>query len=658
MENENCNRFIINFPKEYKHKGINVSWATGNRLMAHACDFEKDTKTGGNKRRGLKNSLHEITWDLSMHGLIGRKLVNESHQLFRIIQEVSPETTASIERSPVLVKFSRKYRSILEACILEAKEHSSSKMKGKKGAKEFETQMKILKIMELIWSLCELLFVEKLLPGTILLYLLKWCTLHFPEVDDRIHLLTEDIGSNEPHTHPEYWNAFLSVLLQGRMTDAQNLLSMHPKYQTVNYDPFSSLDELIRKMPIFTANLGQSVGEFEMKWKHWQAECRVRLQEGDFDTYKELKLACRILCGEEQVFNELKHLTGTWYHMLISMLFYTQPMVTVTELQHCCKRTVDCFGGEGVLGPLDQILLSAFELDIYKVIKECSEHLSNWWLSAHLTDLLYHCGLVTQRSLNFGTNLRESLLVEYAISLASHESLWLVVADYLYACPENGLNYLNLFIERIPLTSEKKASKVLRLCEKMGLIDLAQTICRQMAVRALKQNRLGCALTWSLRSNNNSFTVYISNKLLKEYSQTGEFAHVDLLDYLGTSVLASDRLTFLGKYREFHKLLEKNEIREAAELLLNLLISKMAPMDFWPILFDNAIPLLEGDEIIYNSKDTSKFLALLNMLDQNKATVFCNATELAMEKMNQKIENFRTALIRNLSMTLVNFEIV
>ena len=46
------------------------------------------------------------------------------------------------------------------------------------------------------------------------------------------------------------------------------------------------------------------------------------------------------------------------------------------------------------------------------------------------------------------------------------------------------------------------------------------------------------------------------HKILAEYSTSGTFSSTDLLDSLDASIVVSDRLTFLGKYREFLKLVE------------------------------------------------------------------------------------------------------
>lgn len=67
-------------------------------------------------------------------------------------------------------------------------------------------------------------------------------------------------------------------------------------------------------------------------------------------------------------------------------------------------------------------------------------------------------------------------------------------------------------------------------------------------MRCLSRGRLGNALTWALKSQDGPFTSYLADKFLKEYIASGELDSTDLLDNLGSCMLASDRLIFLGKY--------------------------------------------------------------------------------------------------------------
>jgi hypothetical protein len=68
-----------------------------------------------------------------------------------------------------------------------------------------------------------------------------------------------------------------------------------------------------------------------------------------------------------------------------------------------------------------------------------------------------------------------------------------------------------------------------------------------MGMRSYQQQRLGNALTWALQSQDAGFATYLASKFLELYSQEGKFHSMDLLDNLGSCMLVSDRLTFLGR---------------------------------------------------------------------------------------------------------------
>lgn len=54
---------------------------------------------------------------------------------------------------------------------------------------------------------------------------------------------------------------------------------------------------------------------------------------------------------------------------------------------------------------------------------------------------------------------------------SSHLSLWQLGVDYFDYCPELGRVSLELHIERIPLNTEQKALKVLRICEQRQMTE-------------------------------------------------------------------------------------------------------------------------------------------------------------------------------------------
>uniref|UniRef100_A0A8B9CEP2 Nuclear pore complex protein Nup85 n=2 Tax=Anser TaxID=8842 RepID=A0A8B9CEP2_9AVES len=529
-----------------------------------------------------------------------RKLFNESHGVFIGLQRCEEEL-AGKSRKAHLVQVSKNYRSVIRACM-EDMHRAAAATRDPALHSQYSTQVSILSAMELIWNLCEILFVEAAAAGPLLLRLLDWIRLHVCDVDSMVR---EVLSSENPSKHKLFWN------------------------------------------------LGntQTLTELELKWQHWHEECQRYLRDGTFASNPHMESICKILAGDENAMLEKKELLTTWYHFLVTRLLYSHPTVKPMELHFYAQSSMDLFlGEESSPEPLDTILMAAFEFELHQVIKECSIALSNWWFVAHLTDLLDHCKLLQSHNLYFGSNMREFLLLEYASGLFSHHSLWQLGVDYFDHCREYGRVYLELHIERIPLNTEQKALKVLRICEQRHMHEQVRSICKIMAMKALRNNRLGSALSWSIRAKDAAFATLISDRFLKDYCERGCFSDLDLIDNLGPSMLLSDRLTFLGKYREFHRLYGEKRFSEAAKLLLMLMTAHIAPCSFWMTLLTDALPLLEQKEVIFSAEQTYELMQCLEDLTAGKPD---KQKLLDDDVETTKVEMLRLALARNLARVIV-----
>ncbi|XP_062495848.1 nuclear pore complex protein Nup85 isoform X3 [Pezoporus occidentalis] len=604
--------------------------------------------------------------DIYIHTL--RKLFNESHGIFIGLQR-SEEELAGKARKAHLVQVSKNYRSVIRACM-EDMHQAAVSARDPALQNQYSTQVSILSAMELIWNLCEILFVEAAAAGPLLLRLLDWVRLHVCDVDNMVR---EVLSSEDPSKHELFWNVVDVFVLQGRMDEARHLLSKEASANPTSMHMYRILDDLMKKMPVPSLNNTQTLTEMELKWQHWHEECQRYLQDGTFASNSHMESICKILLGDEDAILEKKELMTTWYHFLVTRLLYSHPTVKPMELRFYAQSSMDLFlGGECSPEPLDTILMAAFEFEIHQVIKECSIALSNWWFVAHLTDLLDHCKLLQSHNLYFGSNMREFLLLEYASGLFSHHSLWQLGVDYFDYCPEYGRVYLELHIERIPLNTEQKALKVLRICEQRQMQEQVRSICKIMAMKALRNNRLGSALSWSIRAKDAAFATLISDRFLKDYCERGSFSDLDLIDNLGPSMLLSDRLTFLddtsvseplmllpsehpapdstSKYREFHRLYGEKRFSEAARLLLMLMTAHIAPCSFWMTLLTDALPLLEQKEVIFSAEQTYELMRCLEDLTAGKSDKQ-KFQEDSVETM--KVEMLRLALARNLARVIV-----
>uniref|UniRef100_A0A673XV44 Nuclear pore complex protein Nup85 n=1 Tax=Salmo trutta TaxID=8032 RepID=A0A673XV44_SALTR len=552
---------IPGFDSNKKHLGF--VWGPGDILV-----YETIYKASGGSAGGCP-FVHEVRKDEDIYSPILRKLFNESHHIFVGLQRIRDDL-------PMY------YNDYLGKTLLS---------------------------LELIWNLCEVLFIDAAPAGSLVLHLLDWVRLHKADVDEKAR---EVLASESPAEHQAYWDVVISYVLQGRMDEARQVLVKRATLQPAARAMFKLLDNLLMKMPIFNPGETQTLTEFDVKWRHWREEVDRCLQDQSFASNPHLEDICKILVGDEDVLLEHKELLSTWYHFLVTRLLFSHPTVKPTDM-HMFLDT------RCVPEPLDSILLAAFEFDIHQVIKDCSIALNNWWFVGHLTDLLDHCKLLQSHNLHFGSNLREFLLLEYASGLFTHHSLWQLAVDYFDHCPEFGRVYLELQIERVPLDTERKALKVIRICEQRQMTEQVRSICKIMAKKALRNNRLGSALSWSIRAKDAAFATLISERFLQDYCAKGTFSDLDLIDNLGPAMLLSDRLTFLGKYREFHRLYGEKRFSDAAKLLLSLMTAKIAPRSFWMTLLTDALPLLEQKEVIFSADQTHELMFCLEELTSGKS---------------------------------------
>ncbi|XP_069188460.1 nuclear pore complex protein Nup85 isoform X4 [Procambarus clarkii] len=574
-----------------------------------------------------------------------RKLINESMGTFIALQAAVKQAGPD-NLKPVLVKKCREYRSMIQACVEDiSMAHECEEDQG-----EMKASGQLLYKMELILSLIEILFIDKKPGGLILGQLVLWIRSHFTQC---LENKNEAMEAEHPHQHASFWEAVYGLVLQGRMEDTRHMLANHP---SADSDPFLSMDELLRKMPVYQVYGGVSVAEFTVRWQHWQDECERRLQEGHFTTCHHLQTVCKILCGDLNTINNLSDLMDTWYHLMVSSLLFTCPTVKLFRLSSAAQDAIACTGGEQRTTPLDNVLLAAMEGDSHQVIKECQQVFDNTWFTAHVTDLLNHT-MEQKTDEKFLPELRESLLLDYASELVSHSSLWQVGILYLDHCGPSGIAMSQMVLQRLPLTDDLRAHKIIQMASDRNFDNVVVGVCRVMGRRALSQGRLGSAIWWGVRSRDAAFTSYLAHQILQRYVVEGKFESSQLLDHLGPAMLLSDTLTFLGKYREFHMMYQDGNFQDAATLLVSLISSKLAPEYFWPVLLLDALPLLKSEEPVISAEQTYELMYCLHNLHSHASKRSKQNTlegEAASSAFIEKERDIRLALSNNLARAIIH----
>ncbi|XP_060521243.1 nuclear pore complex protein Nup85 [Cylas formicarius] len=630
--------FVI--PNELcRRAGIAASWLPINELSIFAFEKKsfKQQDAPSHFAANISPSVFQLRQNIILNHPILRKLVNESNGTFLNLQGSMFNRSSQYESD--ILRMSRQYRSIIRAC-LENLQDEIGKSKGVE-KEELQNYITIFYSVECIWHLCEILFMEVIPRDIVLPFVLEWIRFHFPRHErNAANLIGSGVDSME--LQENYWDTVFGNLLQGRIEVVRALLKLH---SAANTSMFQLVDQILKSMPIYNMTNGVSTNNFNLQWRHWTMDVQSKIDAKQFATNAKLDLITRLIVGEEEAWTKIQSNCEAWYEFLAGWLFYTEPTVKTFELGQFAKHSITKMRMKNNMKHLDRVLLAAMEFDIFEVIKEIQYMTENGWFVSHLTDILYHSGKLTALGKEVESfsaeKLRESFLLEYGIMLMGHSSLWQVGLNYLDHCPNDGLQTIELLLPRVRFDTEAKAVKLIREAKARDLNQVAQTICRVQGMRSVKRNRLGTALTWSLKSQDGPFTSYLADKFLHEYIKTGVLNSTDLLDNLGSCMLASDRLIFLAKYYEFHKLFELGEIKECGNLLVSLLASKIVPKYFWSVLLTEVIPLLECETIVLSSNDT---YTILHCLEEKED----------LKELSDKIDILRLAAARNLSRTLVH----
>nr|AEE63636.1 unknown [Dendroctonus ponderosae] len=638
MEN-NAKTFLI--PNDLcRRAGMGASWRPMNEIVVFPYEKrsvkQKDQPTSFASNAPV--SIFHIRRSVILFHPILRKLVNESNGVFLTLQ-ASFKTKPSDLKMEIL-SISRQYRSIIRACLENLQDEVGKPNITVAERSEMHNYITIFYSVECVWHLCEILFID-VIPGNIVLpHLLDWVRFHFPKHERNAAILLAS-NSEGLELEEEFWPTVFGNLLQGRIKVVRALLKQH---SAANSPIFQLVQHLLKSMPTYNVMNNVSVSEFNLQWRHWVMDIQQQIDSKQFINNHNLNLLMRLLTGEEEAWAEIQSQCEAWYEFLAGWLCYSETTVKTFELGQYAKQSIKKMRMQNHLRHLDRVLLAAMEFDMLLVIKEVQEMTENGWFVSHFTDLLHHSGRLSSLEKEVegfsADKLRESFILDYGTTLVGHKSLWQVGLSYLDHCPKDGLPTIQLLLPRISFDSEAKVHKLIREAISRGLKNVAQSICKVQGMRSLSRGRLGNALTWALKSQDGPFTSYLADKYLKQYISSGELNNTDLLDNLGSSMLASDRLIFLGKYNEFHKLYQEGEYKECGHLLIALMVSKIVPKFFWPVLLSEAIPLLESEEIVFSANDT---FTVLHCLEEKEE----------IPELSDKISILRLAAARNLSRALM-----
>ncbi|CAH2236491.1 jg21251 [Pararge aegeria aegeria] len=275
-------------PDKCFEKRVACAWRRGNKFSVYPRS-QKPNKTTSESSVKTDDKILVISQEIGLFSPILRRLVNEANGTFLSVRKVS-ETSKNSDNQVEFLKLSRQYRSIIRVCI-ESLQEAGEKEEDGVTRNDLLSYITIFYSIECIWHLCEILFID-IIPGDVVLpFLLEWVRFHFPRHEQTAAQLLESCerGSED---HPDYWDTVVGMVVQGRVDVARALLKLH---SAVDSNEFKLVDNSLRSMPVYSVYGGISTGEFTISWKHWQAECRSKLNSRLLGQQPQLELVMRVM---------------------------------------------------------------------------------------------------------------------------------------------------------------------------------------------------------------------------------------------------------------------------------------------------------------------------------------------------------------------------
>ncbi|KAJ2960547.1 hypothetical protein NQZ79_g4159 [Umbelopsis isabellina] len=488
--------------------------------------------------------------------------------------------------------------------------------------KEADAERKTIRTFIAVWHLCEILFFSKQKQAPIAKELVEWLN-----GTDKSGLLKYDsqriIHHPDPCNHPEFWDFVYKLLLRGQMQAATTLLTHAVK--TISAKSLTTLNKLITvltSMPELYTNYSTTVenryNKQRSKWLKDVVQFKETLQQNtDTDTASLTSQTLNLLNLLEGDRKSILEHSGTRHEAIVAIALYSCPTSSRPELPEIVQSVDEKFpisSGDTALEACRAFMMG----DIYEAIVTCASE--DWWLVAHLTDLLEKADLLESRS-NLGlmvddddVELREYFMLNYAQTLFSYSSLWESAIFYLSTCPTQGRAWMSQLILRIPTKDDATVTRLLQTCERFRLQEQHNIICRIAAKNYVISKDFAKAVKYYQIAQDVSSLSHISDQILDFYLDCGKLVCAeDLTTIKDQSVSAGGSFDFLLLYSQFREQLGKSDYQQASRLLLDLFTLPSSRKDLWPILFVDALVLFQ-DHSLFSQEDTFHLLYYLDQL--------------------------------------------
>ncbi|KIY53012.1 hypothetical protein FISHEDRAFT_34385 [Fistulina hepatica ATCC 64428] len=459
---------------------------------------------------------------------------------------------------------------------------------------------------------------------------MEWLNVHFvePSTEEGDHLSRLE----RPWEDESFWAYIARTTIRG-LTKATvfflNVLSEHPSKDL--QDVAQELIPVVESQPLLKNFDSESA--FKRATNLWRD--RVKLlridmnhvpesdRYDDFDNWWDrLSDILGVLEGRGDVLRRLcGELGADWKEVCAAWGLFVQPHLRRQDLADVALEVQDGLPPDSTSE--EDMIHSAL---ILGRVEEALQHCANLdvWLAAHLADLFLSLKMIdSDVNDESGLSKRDSYILSYAEYLHSDPTLWRITVDYMYSCGKIGTARADEVLLRVPLRLVESAQAdggktqagnvvgvvkdVNQTCYDYKRESVRRTVCKIAARTLVQENLYGLAVSYCISAEDWTGMGRVVDKMLEEYLQSGMERFVKSASTVSLSLqeLAArsnamgifvQRLSFVVRYADFHRLRTKGELFEAADELVVLLRDEIAPRAWWAVLLCDATELLQYEQ--------------------------------------------------------------
>jgi len=338
-----------------------------------------------------------------------------------------------------------------------------------------------------------------------------------------------------------------------------------------------------------------------------------------------------VLSGDLDYISTLR--TSRWEELF---LLYLTCVVGVTEDY---RQAVDLVTGSFPgFQRADQLALDLIKTqEVHGCVQTLSADYPLYFV-AHLVELFVNAYLLTNEPLEVfdGLSYSETYYSLYVHSLIHDTQVdFRVPCDYVISAI-GTLPGAELLIETC-MTSRLDFQEVALMIDfclnqrELGLEDCLENVLKFAIRKRLHHGSALEVVPWLVHTQSKALREEANQAIVRYIRSVGvEQAYAEVRNLPERLVKDSFPLTFLCDYVHFLQLLAGGQVPPAAQLLIEFLIHRTAPKEFWPRIFLDAVPIFESanGQFTYHH-----FIALLDAFDDVTNPSLAKSSELGPEQV-------------------------